>query len=81
MDNAEIPIEGLFMNADAGCNFETMRKICQKRGIILNVATKKRNRKYRSDSDHIFDEELHKSRFVIERSNAYLDTFKTILVR
>ena len=30
---------------------------------------------------HLFDELLYKCRFVIERTNAWLDAFKAILVR
>jgi transposase len=81
LDNAGIPTEGLFLNADAGFDSEGMRKICRERGIILNIATNKRNRRSEPDSDHIFDEELYKNRYVIERSNAWLDAFKTLLVR
>lgn len=81
LDKAGIATEGLFLNADAGFDSEGMRKICQARGIILNVAENKRNRNTESNSDHIFDEELYENRYVIERSNAWLDAFKTLLVR
>jgi transposase len=31
--------------------------------------------------EHLFDELLYKCRFVIERTNAWLDAFKAVLVR
>ncbi len=45
--------------------------------IIGNIDQNKRNG---SEHGHLFDELLYKCRFVVERTNAWLDAFKAILV-
>ena len=74
---------GLFLNADAGFDSNAFKKICFKNEIFGNIARNKRNSKSDEDQefDIPFDEELYKRRFVIERANAWLDSFKTILIR
>ena len=68
----------LFLNADAGFDTEGFRSFCYKNDIIDNIDKNKRNG---SKADHLFDELLYKCRFVVERTNAWLDAFKAILVR
>ncbi len=33
------------------------------------------------DSDVLFDEEMYEERFVIERTNAWMNSFRTLLIR
>lgn len=73
-----ISTDGLFLNADAGFDSEDFRKCCFQNEIIDNIDKNQRNG---SSQDHYFDELLYKCRFVIERTNAWLDAFKAILVR
>ncbi len=83
LKKSNIPIEGLFLNADAGFDCKEFRIICSQNEILANVDTNKRNNKgddYQ-ELDFVFDYELYKNRFVIERANAWLDAFKTILIR
>lgn len=75
---ASIPIDGLFLNADAGFDTEDFRTYCFQKDIIGNIDQNKRNG---SEHGHLFDELLYKCRFVVERTNAWLDAFKAILVR
>ena len=83
LKEANIPIDGLFLNGDAGFDSKELRRICFQNDICANFDLNKRNGK--SDDyqtyDLVFDHELYKKRFVIERSNAWLDSFKTILIR
>lgn len=76
--SSNINTEGLFLNADAGFDIDGFRRFCYNNGIIDNIDMNKRNGK---EDDHIFDELLYKCRFVVERTNAWLDAFKAILVR
>jgi hypothetical protein len=46
--------------------------------FIDNVDQNKRNG---NQEDHFFDPLLYKCRFVLERTNAWLDTFKALLMR
>ena len=75
---SNINTAGLFLNADAGFDTETFRKTCFKNDIIDNIDENKRNG---GDRDNIFDSLLYKCRFVVERTNAWLDAFKAVLVR
>jgi len=75
---SNIRTDGLFLNADAGFDVSEFRQYCGQNEIIDNIDINKRNG---SGSENIFDEILYKCRFVIERTNAWLDAFKAILVR
>lgn len=77
---AEIPINGLFLNADAGFDTTDFRSYCYANEIFDNIDKNKRNGNP-SESETVFDEVLYKTRFVIERTNAWLDAFKAILIR
>ena len=77
---SDIPVNGLFLNADAGFDVSEFRSYCYKNEIFDNIGQNKRNGSS-YESHTIFDELLYKVRFVIERTNAWLDAFKTILVR
>lgn len=77
---AELSLDGLFLNADAGFDTKILRNFCQSKGIIPNFDFNKRNKK-QFDYQYIMDEELYKHRFVVERTNAWLDSFKALLVR
>jgi transposase len=81
LERAEIPAEGLFLNADAGFDCKTLRAACEQRDIQANIAGNKRNKQQTRDDDAYFDEELYKRRTVIERANAWIDSFKALLVR
>lgn len=78
IQSSGISIDGLFLNADSGFDTEEFRDCCFQRGIFGNIDQNYRNG---SDKDYLFDELLYKCRFVIERTNAWLDAFKAILVR
>ena len=75
---SDINTEGLFLNADAGFDVEDFRNFCHQNAIIGNIDPNPRNGNLRNI---IFDELLYKNRFVIERTNAWLDAFKAILIR
>ncbi len=73
---------GAYFTADRGFDTREARKMLWNHGVIPNIPENKRNRKttkrgrkrhYRSD--------VYKRRFVNERSFAWVDLFKTLLVR
>lgn len=80
LHKATIPTEGLFLNADAGFDTENFRTWCTQQEVIGNIPDNKRNSKH-EDKDHLLDELLYARRFVIERTNAWIDAFKNLLVR
>jgi len=78
ISSANISTDWLFLNADAGFDTKEFRQWCYQNDIIGNIDRNKRNGEL---EDYIFDEKLYKCRFVVERTNAWLDAFKAILVR
>ncbi len=72
--------DGLFMNADAGFDSIGLRKLCEAFGIITNIDFNKRNSKT-ADYEYLLDDQLYKERFSVERTNAWIDAFKALLVR
>ena len=79
LEQAEISIDGLFINADAGFDSQNLRDKCEAKGIIANICHNKRNGN--EDADHYFDEKLYKERYSIERTNAWMDSFRSLLNR
>ena len=80
LEDADITVKGIFLNADAGFDAEELRRLCSEKEIEANIADNPRNGTLSQTYQH-FDEELYKQRYVIERTNAWLDSFKTLLIR
>ncbi|WP_223816217.1 hypothetical protein [Adhaeribacter rhizoryzae] len=75
-----VETEGLFLNADAGFDSAEFRSLCAEMKIEANIAFNPRNGNPPDDYVY-FDEQLFKRRNTIERANAWLDSFKALLVR
>ena len=58
-----------------------MRKVCADYDVIANVARNKKNRMNANAKSYLFDSELYKERFAVERTNAWIDGFKALSVR
>jgi transposase len=81
LKQAGIQIEGLFLNGDAGFDALKLREICEDYGIIANIAANKRNQSDKKNNYYLFDNQLYEERFVVERTNAWIDAFKAFMVR
>lgn len=81
LEEAQIALEGLFLNADSGFDAKGLRDDCFRRGIEANIALNPRSRKGEEAADSYLDPELYRERTAIERTNSWLDSFKTLLVR
>ena len=79
LEEAEISVDGLFVNADAGFDSQKLRDKCEAKGIIANICLNKRNGN--TDADYYFDQKLYKERYAIERTNAWMDSFRSLLNR
>ena len=75
-----IVVDGLFSNLDAGFDGDNLRAALDSHGIISNVCPNRRNGADSSEM-YLFDEEMYKERWVVERTNAWMDAFKAVLVR
>lgn len=80
LNEAGIELDGVFMNADAGFDAETLRQQCREHNIEANIDCNPRNTNEAAGYIY-FDEELYKRRYVMERTNAWIDGFKALLVR
>jgi transposase len=68
--------------ADAGFDCKELRRLLQRFGIRVLIKENPRNSKsVKPGRKKYFDETLYKTRFVNERSFAWMDSFRTLLVR
>ncbi len=82
LTEAGIEIKGLFLNADAGFDSQTFRQLCLEMEVEANIAINPRNTQPATTQQYIyFDAELYKRRNMIEKANAWLDSFKALLTR
>lgn len=79
LEEASIPLEGLFLNADAGFDSKEFRLCCKSKEINANICFNKRNGN--SDREEYFDQKLYNQRYMIERTNAWMDSFRSLLNR
>lgn len=80
LNKAGIHLDGLFVNADSGFDSKIFRETCLREGVFPNVDFNYRNGG-NNDECYLLDELLYKERFAIERTNAWMDSFRTILNR
>ena len=81
LEEARISLAGLFLNANSGLVANLIRDDYFRRGIKANIARNPRSRKSEDVEDPYLDTELYRERTAIERTNSWLDSFKTLLVR
>lgn len=79
LKEADIPIKGLFLNADAGFDSKSFRESCDKEEINANICFNKRNGN--GDRDEYFDQKLYDQRYAVERTNAWMDSYRSLLNR
>ena len=71
-----------FFNADGGFDTREARKMLWNRGVRPNIPENKRNRqKAKRGRKRHFNHEVYKNRFVVERTFAWVDKFRTLLTR
>jgi transposase len=82
MKRCGLDYKGAIFNADSSFDTRAARKILWNRGVSPNIAENKRNRKTvkRGRKRH-FNVVVYKRRFVSERTFAWIDKFKTLLIR
>ena len=79
IEDSGLSVSGLFLNADAGFDSAQFRRDCRQQEVFPNVAFNKR-RGMRRD-DELLDELLYKERYSIERTNAWMDSYRSVLNR
>ncbi len=82
MKRLGLSIAGAFFNADSGFDTQAARKVCFNHDVIPNIAENKRNRKYpKRGRKRLFNPAVYKDRFASERTFAWIDKFRALLVR
>jgi hypothetical protein len=75
-------IAGAYFNADSAFDTFEARKVCFNHKVIPNIAENKRNRKTaKRGRKRLFEPDIYKRRFSSERSFAWIDKFRALLVR
>ena len=78
----EIKLEQATLNMDKGFDSQGLRRAVQRRKIKPNVKENKRNRKKnKRGRKRFFDEELYAKRFCVERTFAWLGSFRSLIIR
>ena len=71
-----------FFNADGSFDTREARKMLWKRGVRPNIPENKRNRNHvKRGRKRYFNKAVYKKRFVIERTFAWIDKFRTLVTR
>ena len=81
LEKVGISVDGLFLNVDAAFGSNDFRIICHQYGIILNVPVNQRNSSEYLEQDNYFDHEMYQERYVVERTNAWQDAYRSLLNR
>ena len=77
-----LSIAGALFNADKAFDTRAARKTCFNHGVVPNICPNARGRKTtKRGRPQLFDPQRYKERFVAERSFAWVDKFKRLLVR
>jgi hypothetical protein len=79
---AGLDLTGAVLNLDAGFDSKANRKSVYNAGLKPNIKENPRNRqKPKRGRQRFFDEVLYKLRFIVERTFAWEDKFKRLLLR
>jgi transposase len=82
MKRQALVIKGAYFNADSAFDTKAARKVCFNHGVIPNIPENKRNRKRaKRGRKRLFNAEIYAHRFCAERTFAWIDKFKALLVR
>lgn len=82
MKHLGLDIQGAFFNADKAFDTKDARKTCFNHGLVPNIDVNKRNRKSaKRGPKRFFDPDVYKRRFTSERSFAWIDKFRALLIR
>jgi transposase len=82
MKRLSLDCQGAFFNADKAFDTKGARKTCFNYGVVPNIDENKRNRiATKRGRKRFFNTEVYKRRFTCERTFAWIDKFKALLVR
>ena len=78
----QLRIAGALFNADSAFDTRDARKVCFNHGLVPTIAENQRNRQTpKRGRKRLFNAQLYRQRFIIERSFAWMDKFRALLIR
>ena len=82
MKRLGLNFRGAYFNADAAVDTRDARRVCFRYGLRPNIAENPRNRKSpKRGRKRLFNPDVYKHRFSSERSFAWVDKFRALLLR
>ena len=82
LNSCGIHFPNSILNADKGFDGNVLRRACHRRLIIPNIIENRRNRKRnKRGRKRFFNQQINKRRFVNEKTFAWIDSFRTLLIR
>jgi hypothetical protein len=82
MKQLGLAFQGAYFNADMAFDTHEARKTCFDHGLIPNIPENPRNRKQtKRGRKRLFNAEVYQRRFCAERTFAWVDKFKRLLIR
>ena len=82
MKRLGLSFQGAYFNADSAFDTRAARQVCFNHGVIPNIAENKRHRKRpKRGRKRLFNPEVYRHRFASERSFAWIDKFRALLLR
>lgn len=82
LNDKNICVQNSILNADKGFDSKKLRRAIMRRNIAPNIKENLRNRKTnKRGKKRFYKDEIYKTRFVNERCFAWIDSFKTLLIR
>ena len=82
MKRDDLTIAGAYLNADKAFDNKDFRKACFNHGMVPNIDENQRNRKkIKKGRKRLFNEEVYKHRFTNEAPFAWVDKFRSLVIR
>lgn len=82
MKGLGLSLKGAYFNADMAFDTKDARKTCFNHGLIPNIPENPRNRKKpKRGRKRLFNPDVYRRRFCAERTFAWIDKFKRLLIR
>ena len=82
LNNAGIDVTNSIQNADKGFDSKALRRAIQRRKMTANIPENiRRRKKAKRGRKRYFNENVYRKRFVNERCFAWIDSFRTLLIR
>ncbi len=82
LKRCHLPYCGALFNADMSCDVRAARTMLWNHSVKPNIPEHQRNRKSpKCGRTRFFDAGVYKNRYVVERTFAWVDSFRTLLIR